>query len=337
MRHSQAARVAHRYTFTFAGIAVSDFSLHMLDFGDWNPSLSTAHSVNLTAYNGNGTVVAQQAINYTTQGVALPVDGGTYGNLTITGDAISASPGQLGNWTWNVSGSGIVKVVLDFGAGFDPAIGFDTLTYTTECVVCQTASTVADFSQVAPGGSVEGVGVVAPNLDIDARGTAVKISEATAPVVYGASPNNTFLNGGIAAGGGFSDATSQAARVAHRYTFTFAGIAVSDFSLHMLDFGDWNPSLSTAHSVNLTAYNGNGTVVAQQAINYTTQGVALPVDGGTYGNLTITGDAISASPGQLGNWTWNVSGSGIVKVVLDFGAGFDPAIGFDTLTMNCSQ
>jgi len=58
-----------------------------------------------------------------------------YGNLSISGDAISATPGQPGNWTWNVSGSGIVRVVLDFGGGYDPNIGFDVLLFTIECPV----------------------------------------------------------------------------------------------------------------------------------------------------------------------------------------------------------
>ena len=178
--------------------------------------------------------------------------------------------------------------------------------------------------------------MVAPYLDIDAKGTAVKILEATSPDAY-RTPNsgiNTIFNGGIAAGGGFSDITTRAATQAHLYTFTFAGVAVSDFSLHMLDYGDWNPSLNTVHSVSLTAYDRNGALVAQQEINYTTQAEGLPRSSSLYGDLFLTGDAATALPGQLGNWTWNISGSGIVKIVLEFGPGFDPAMGFDTLTFN---
>jgi len=48
--------------------------------------------------------------------------------LGDTGDA-TASPGQPGNWTWNISGSGITKVILDFGDGYDPNIAFDNLSY----------------------------------------------------------------------------------------------------------------------------------------------------------------------------------------------------------------
>ena len=107
----------------------------------------------------------------------------------------------------------------------------------------------ADFSQVVTGESVEGVGVVAPYLDIDAKGTAVKISESISPKGYGAPNDDPILNGGIDTRGGFSDVTSGAARQAHQYTFTFAGITISDFSLHMLDYGDWNPTRDTNHSL----------------------------------------------------------------------------------------
>jgi hypothetical protein len=50
--------------------------------------------------------------------------------LWFNGDAVSAPAGQPGNWTWNVLGHGIVKVVLEFGAGYDPYIAFDQLYFT---------------------------------------------------------------------------------------------------------------------------------------------------------------------------------------------------------------
>jgi hypothetical protein len=306
----------------------------MLDYGDWNVPLDVSHYVSLVAYNGNGVEVDRQELTYTTPAEGLPRSSDLYGDLWFSGDAATALPGQPGNWTWNLSGSGIAQVVLEFGAGFDPNIGFDTIKYTTECLACQPAAGAADFSQAAVGESVEGVGAVAPYLDIDAKGTAVRIQESTMPLVYLGPNDNSTINGGIAAAGGFSDTTAQAARQAHLYTFTFARATISDFSLHMLDYGDWNPSLNTAHSVSLTAYDRNGALVAQQEINYTTQAVELPRASSLYGDLWFTGDGVTASPGQLGNWTWNLSGSGIVQIVLEFGPGFDPNIGFDTLNFN---
>jgi uncharacterized repeat protein (TIGR01451 family) len=202
---------------------------------------------------------------------------------------------------------------------------------------CQPTVVTADFSQLAPGDSVEGVGVVAPYLDIGAKGTAVKVVGGATPFTYGAPNDNPITNGALAVGGGFSDTTAQAAGQAHQYTFTFAGVTISDFSLHMLDYGDWNYDKSTTHSVSLIAYDVNGTVIAQQELSYTSDAIETPRASSIYGDLYLTGDAVTASPGQPGNWTWALSQSGIAKVALEFGPGYDPNIAFDTLAYNCSQ
>src|SRR5687767_12614089 len=93
--------------------------------------------------------------------------------------------------------------------------------------VCTPVVVTADFSQIMPGNSVEGMGAVAPNLNIDAdaspNATAVRIAQGTEPILYNATGSGTLIsNGGIAAGGGFSDRVTQLAGQAHRYTFTFA-------------------------------------------------------------------------------------------------------------------
>jgi hypothetical protein len=178
------------------------------------------------------------------------------------------------------------------------------------------------------------MGKVAPGLDIDAKGTAIRIVEGAGPAMYYA-PNGSggIMNGSLATGGGFSDDETQTAQAAHLYTFTFAaGTSVSNFSLHMLDFGDLNPTLSTSHYVSMTAYNAADEVIAKQELSYTSTPELHPRSSDLYGDVWLTGDADSAKPGQPGNWTWNVSGSGITKVVLSFGVGFDPNIAFDTLT-----
>jgi len=173
------------------------------------------------------------------------------------------------------------------------------------------------------------MGVVAPDLDIKGIGAAVKISEGVPPNAYGAiSGTSSIANGGLAAGGGFSDTTAQGAKQAHQYTFTFApGVSASNFSLHMLDYGDFNPTGNNSHFASVTAYGVNDIVVDTQVLSYTSTGYVS----GVWGDLLFTGDAIRALPGQPGDWTWSVSGSGIVKVVLEFGPGFDPNIGFDTI------
>jgi hypothetical protein len=326
---------AHLYTFTFAaGVSVNNFSLHMQDFGDWNPSLSTAHYVSMTAYDVNGAVVSKQELSYTTLAQELPRSSNLYGDLWLTGDAATSVAGQPGNWTWRVSGNGIVRVVLEFGVGYDPNVAFDALTYGIDCQSSCTPTVVtADFSGVGLGQSIEGMGVVAPNLNIDAKGTAVKILEASEPLIYLAPNGSGGVNGGLSPGGGFSDVITKDALQAHLYTFTFAaGVSVNNFSLHMQDFGDWNPSLSTAHYVSMTAYDVNGAVVSKQELSYTTLAQELPRSSNLYGDLWLTGDAATSVAGQPGNWTWRVSGNGIVRVVLEFGVGYDPNVAFDALT-----
>jgi hypothetical protein len=250
--------------------------------------------------------------------------------LWFNGDAVSAPLGQPGNWIWSVSGSGIVKVVLEFGAGYDPNIAFDHLSFTRECGYQTFYS--ADFSAVLAGQSVEGPGTAAQYLNIKAERQAVRVLQATAPRVYIAPNDNADANGGLIADGGFSDLLTQKAKEPHHYTFTFdPGISVTNFSLHMLDYGDYNPSLDTSHYVSMTAYDAGNNVVSREELNYTTPAELRPRSSSSYGDLWFNGDAVSAPLGQPGNWTWSVSGSGIVKVVLEFGAGYDPNIAFDQL------
>jgi len=179
------------------------------------------------------------------------------------------------------------------------------------------------------------LGVVAPYLNIDAKGTAVKVQQATEPLVYFAANDSGNVNGGFAGGGGFSDLVTKNALQAHLYNFTFApGVSITNFSLHMLDYGDLNPSLSTSHYVAMTAYDANGAVVSKEELSYTTLAESGPRSSSLYGDLFFNGDAVAAPRGQPGNWIWNVSGNGIVRVVLEFGAGYDPNIAFDLLSFN---
>lgn len=207
-----------------------------------------------------------------------------------------------------------------------------TPTPTTTPTACPPQVITADYSQIAVGQSVEGLGVVAPGLNIDAKGTAVKILSRANPTFY-FSPNVAGIrNNGIDSSGGFSDLITKDAGQAYEYTFTFApGTTVSNFSLHMLDYGDLNPTLDTNHYVSMTAYNAAGAVVDLQELQYTTLAENNPRSSDLYGDLFFTGDATDASPGQPGNWMWDVSGNGIVKVVLNFGVGYDSNIALDLL------
>ena len=331
---TQQATQAHMYTFTFApGATINEFSLHMEDFGDLNPTLSTNHYASMTAYDVNGIAVAIHELSYTTLPEINPASSNLYGDLRFSGDATRASPGQPGNWTWHVSGNGIVRVVLEFGVGFDPNIGFDLLSFATECQLSCTPSVIGGFSKLPAGQSVEGLGVVAPGLNIDAKGTAISILRGIEPLLYlGLGSGTPVINDGVPSTGGFSDLTTQQAAQAHMYTFTFSpGMTVNDFSLHMEDFGDLNPTLAMDHFASMTAYDANGAIVSSQVLSYTTPPEVNPTSSNIYGDLAFSGDATRALPGQPGNWTWHVSGNGIVRVVLQFGVGFDPNIGFDNL------
>jgi hypothetical protein len=325
----------HLYTFTFApGVSVTNFSLHMLDFGDWNYQRTSEHLVTMTAYDASGQEVlgAKEVLSYTTPALEVPRTSSLYGDLYFTGDAVTAPPGQPGNWIWNVSGSGIVRVVLEFGVGYDPNIAFDQLSFTTECASCQSL-VAGNVSSVPIGQSVEGLGKVAPHLNIDAKGTAVRVVQAADPMIYLAPNGSGNINGGLVADGGFSDQTTQDALQPHLYTFTFApSVSITNFSLHMLDYGDWNFPRTAAHYASMTAYNANGNVVSKEELSYTTPALEVPRTSSLYGDLYFNGDAVSAPPGQPGNWNWNVSGNGIVRVVLEFGAGYDPNIAFDLLS-----
>ncbi len=127
-------KVATQFTFTFTpGVTVSDFKLHMPDYGDWNPTLATNHLVTMKAFNASNVLVAQQTLSYTTPASDLPASSSLYGDLKVNGDAVTAAAGMPGNWTWHVSGTGITRVVLTVGVGPDPNFGLDLLYFTTGC------------------------------------------------------------------------------------------------------------------------------------------------------------------------------------------------------------
>jgi len=200
----------------------------------------------------------------------------------------------------------------------------------------QPVTICADFSELAAGDTVEGLGTVAPYLNISTPidGDAVKIVANTSPAAFGggntACGDTSILNGGIADGGGFSNVDALNAVAAHSYTFEFS-VPISKFSLHMLDYGDWNPSRASSHLAMMKAYDTDGGDVGYADISYTSDGLGNPRVSSNYGDLLCNnGDALTA-PGYPGNWTWIVSGVGITKVELTFPTGYDPGIGFDNL------
>jgi len=197
-----------------------------------------------------------------------------------------------------------------------------------------------DFSALVlePGDSIEELGTVYTGLEIDAVGgnAVVLMPGDVTAVTYGA-PNGTssIKNGCMDTTGGFADID----RI-HHYVFTFDGKSVSEFSLHMLDFGDLNPDHATHHLVTMTAYSDvAGTVeVDTDILEYNSDSKTNPRTSPQYDDLYYTGDACDAEEGEPGNWTWEVSGTGIVRIELLVLEGPDPNIAFDELcfTIECS-
>jgi len=314
-----------------------------------NPALSLTMTADPSTYSTVDQLISYSYVVENTGNVDLT------GPFSVTDEKTSVSceqpadntlsPGETMNCSASYS---ITPADLDAGSitntatvsGTDPNnnVVTDEASLTVNAVsTCQPTVITADFSQVPVGVSVEGLGVVAPFLNIDAKGTAIKVLPDTLPWVFKGTINGVEVrNGGMMASGGFGDKVTQSLHEAQFYTFTFNGTSVSDFSLRMLDYGDVNPTLSTSHYVSMTAYDANGQIVSTQELSYTTPAEQVPSSSDLYGDLMITGDGYTALPGQPGNWTWDVSGTGMVRVVLEFGAGFDPNIGFDSLSFICS-
>jgi hypothetical protein len=204
----------------------------------------------------------------------------------------------------------------------------------------------ADFTTVPLGASVTGMGVVAPDLNITAAFSADHVQEGVDPVLYGANLNgvhNSEINGGIdTLLNGFGDLDAHTQRVATRFTFTFtSGMTATEFKLHMLDFGDWNPQETANHKVTVSAFNASNVLVDQQTLEYTTPITTnhlrnrFPTSSDKYGNMQVNGDALQAAAGMPGNWFWDLKGTGITRVTFNVGGapnfGPDPNFALDEL------
>ncbi|MDM8564027.1 hypothetical protein QUF74_00065 [Candidatus Halobeggiatoa sp. HSG11] len=176
------------------------------------------------------------------------------------------------------------------------------------------------------GQSIEGSDIMYPGLTfMTSSGKSKIIAEGEEPAIYEADGK---INGCIDRG--IADTKRY-----HNYTFWFdSGLTVNDFSLQISDFGDLNPiedsdeeansddDLSQTeepnpilqHSVSLKGYNAQENLVAKDTLNYTTEAGVAYRDDEFFG----TGDACQDELGQLGNYPFNITGSGISKVKLKF-------------------
>ncbi len=174
-----------------------------------------------------------------------------------------------------------------------------------------------DFGSTAAGDSVNGLGAVHPRLNISSTNNAVVVKESANPIAYGGNlpVQNNVANaciGSARSSAGFADVGAGNFTTdtrLHDYVFTFApATSVSEFSLRMADYGDFNPGSATTHSVKLVAYNASGDIVDEDELSYTSAATVNP--------LGVTGDACTAQPADPGNFTFRVSGSHITRLEL---------------------
>ena len=154
-------------------------------------------------------------------------------------------------------------------------------------------------------------------MNISSTNNALVVKESVEPTAYGGNlpGQNNVPNaciGSARSSAGFADVGAgifTADTRLHDYVFTFApATSVSEFSLRMADYGDFNPKGATSHSVKLVAYNAAGDIVDEDELTYTSAGTLNP--------LGAAGDACTAQPGEPGNFTFKVSGSHITRLEL---------------------
>ncbi|MCG3125291.1 MAG: hypothetical protein CHACPFDD_00109 [Phycisphaerae bacterium] len=199
------------------------------------------------------------------------------------------------------------------------------------------AAELISFAAIPPNGSVEGLGTVDARLNIQtSHGLAQVERPGSSNSTYGWNGAPPTQNGGMDPDGGFADTDRDNALFDVAFTFA-PGVAASDFSIRMLDFGDFNPYEGTLSVATLRAMNAANVVVATQTLSFTHDADINPTSGSA-GNLQITGDA-TAAPGDPGNFVFSLSAPRISRVEFVWshnGSGnptrpSDPNIGFDTL------
>lgn len=207
----------------------------------------------------------------------------------------------------------------------------------------QAEEITVDFSKVQSGQSIEGMGTIHDLLEIDAmHGDGIVVVEGQGHGAYGAwvkeTGKHSVKNGGVGAGG-FADKSKN-----NSFSFSFApNVTVSNFSLEMLDYGDWNPEKATQHGVYLTAFNAVGDLVDQFSLEHQTGARQNDFANNIYKGRTVglAGDAFeSTGASNFGETLLSVAGEGISRVELTFdnnsskraGMSSDPNVAFRALS-----
>jgi len=192
-----------------------------------------------------------------------------------------------------------------------------------------------------PGTSVEGLGTVHPDLNIDSATeniVLIKTGDGTAWGYNTASGVNGCLDGSYGIADGDDD-------VDEGFEMTFGGKTVSSFSILMLDYGDYFPhstASSMTHTIKLVGYDSSDVMVDDDVLTFTSTGPnsTMRISGTTWTfggtSLSVAGDAcpvraLNQSPGR---WQFTVSGTGIAKVAIEFAdaQSVDSGVGWDDLS-----
>ncbi|MFC1861351.1 hypothetical protein ACFLYL_03675, partial [Chloroflexota bacterium] len=172
---------------------------------------------------------------------------------------------------------------------------------------------LVDFetTDLSPGHSVEGLGVVHADLNIQSMGNAALLKENDSTAVAYNAPGGTGNNGCLNGDYGFGDVGKPEYR---HYAFTFSpGMAVDEFSILMLDYGDYFPDGGATHTAKLIAYDEACTIVDKDEFSV--------------GTANSIYDACNTD----GKVTLEVDGAGIIRVVLQFEGTLDPGVGYDDI------
>ncbi len=199
-----------------------------------------------------------------------------------------------------------------------------------------------NFAELKSGQSVEGPGKVHPLLTISSGSGNGQVLYEGDTGIYGAPHGDQRRDSGCL-GVGFAEVVAQDQRK-NDFSFEFAsGVRVKDFSLRMMDFGDFNPGNHTGHGVSLVAYGADGKMLDQSVIGYSSSAETTPREG-SFGDLYFTGDACTAKDGQPGNYGFQISNPGIKAVRLHYAdekggtdRATDPGIAFKDLCFTLEE
>ncbi|HAA16545.1 MAG TPA: hypothetical protein DCE41_34490 [Cytophagales bacterium] len=172
-----------------------------------------------------------------------------------------------------------------------------------------------DFSLYPQGHSAEMTDGLYPGLQVSTSGGHGVIAYEGGIISTYISTNKEKNPLGCL-GIGLVDARPKAYRD-NNFNFEFTDKPVSEFSLTLADYGDYNPGRASWHYAALIAYDAYGSEVDRHELEYTTSGNKNKTSA-EWGNMGRPGDYCRAQPGEPGNYSFDVTGENIVRIELKF-------------------